>query len=150
MSENKKPRIAEILRVEVGEAFSIDGYPTDYGMVQVCEDGKIRRRCPKEIREVTQLEVGHKIGSNALYYLLNHPERIIRKPRWTEQDKEDAKAIKRIFPDATYLKRQDCFCEDVTVFSKSHSGVAHLDANLVPSLSMDELIAIDEIIGGAE
>ena len=71
-------------------------------------------------------------------------------PRWTEQDKEDAKAIKRIFPDATYLKRQDCFCEDVTVFSKSHSGVAHLDANLVPSLSMDELIAIDEIIGGGE
>lgn len=71
-------------------------------------------------------------------------------PRWTEQDKADAKAIKRIFPDATYLKRQDCFCEDVTVFSKSHSGVAHLDANLVPSLSMDELIAIDEIIGGGE
>ena len=71
-------------------------------------------------------------------------------PRWTEQDKEDAKAIKRIFPDATYLKRQDCFCEDVTVFSKSHSGVAHLNANLVPSLSMDELIAIDEIIGGGE
>lgn len=71
-------------------------------------------------------------------------------PRWTEQDKEDAKAIKRIFPDATYLKRQDCFCEDVTVFSKSHSGVAHLNANLVPSLSMDELIALDEIIGGGE
>lgn len=71
-------------------------------------------------------------------------------PRWTEQDKEDAKAIKRIFPDATYLKRQDCFCEDVTVFSKSHSGVAHLNANLVPSLSMDELIAIDEIIGGGD
>lgn len=71
-------------------------------------------------------------------------------PRWTEQDKEDAKAIKRIFPDATYLKRQDCFCEDVTVFSKSHSGVAHLNANLVPSLSRDELVAIDEIIGGGE
>lgn len=71
-------------------------------------------------------------------------------PRWTEQDKEDAKAIKRIFPDATYLKRQDCFCEDVTVFSKSHSGVAHLNANLVPSLSMDELVTIDEIIGGGK
>lgn len=70
--------------------------------------------------------------------------------RWTEQDKEDAKAIKRIFPDATYLKRQDCFCEDVTVFSKSHSGVAHLNANLVPSLSRDELVALDEIIGGGD
>lgn len=81
-----------------------------------------------------------------------HPKKwdLSEPPRWTEQDKEDAKAIKRIFPDATYLKRQDCFCEDVTVFSKSHSGVAHLNANLVPSLSMDELIAIDEIIGGGK
>lgn len=84
--------------------------------------------------------------------LADYPEKwdLSEPPRWTEQDKEDAKAIKRIFPDATYLKRQDCFCEDVTVFSKSHSGVAHLNANLVPSLSMDELIAIDEIIGGGE
>ena len=85
-------------------------------------------------------------------YRDNDPKKwdLSEPPRWTEQDKADAKAIKRIFPDATYLKRQDCFCEDVTVFSKSHSGVAHLDANLVPSLSMDELIAIDEIIGGGE
>lgn len=84
--------------------------------------------------------------------LADYPEKwdLSEPPRWTEQDKEDAKAIKRIFPDATYLKRQDCFCEDVTVFSKSHSGVALLNANLVPSLSMDELIALDEIIGGGE
>ena len=83
-------------------------------------------------------------GAVPSYWDLSEP------PRWTEQDKEDAKAIKRIFPDATYLKRQDCFCEDVTVFSKSHSGVAHLNANLVPSLSMDELVTIDEIIGGGK
>lgn len=82
----------------------------------------------------------------------DYPEKwdLSEPPRWTEQDKEDAKAIKRIFPDATYLKRQHCFCEDVAVFSKSHSGVAHLNANLVPSLSMDELVTIDEIIGGGE
>lgn len=85
-------------------------------------------------------------------YRDNDPKKwdLSEPPRWTEQDKEDAKAIKRIFPDATYLKRQDCFCEDVTVFSKSHSGVAHLNANLVPSLSMDELVTIDEIIGGGK
>lgn len=141
MSENKKPRIAEILGVEVGEAFSIDGYPTDYGMVQVCEDGKIRRRCPKKIREVTQLEVGHKIGSNALYYLLNHPERIIRKPRWTEQDKEDAMMIKRLIPWANQVNRG-------MEGSLSLNPVTAIDRKLFPLLKPGESAMLDEIIGG--
>lgn len=148
MSENKKPRIAEILGVEVGEAFSIDGYPTDYGMVQVCEDGKIRRRCPKEIREVTQLEVGHKIGSNALYYLLNHPERIIRKPRWTEQDKEDAKALKRMIKNAHHVRR--CVEEvSLRLYGKYDDYILTLN-NCFAALPPRTEVTLDEIIGGAE
>lgn len=48
---------------------------------------------------------GHKIGSNALYYLLNHPERIIRKPRFTQQEVESAKIISVLFPEATHIER---------------------------------------------
>lgn len=151
MSENKKPRIAEILRVEVGEAFSIDGYPTDYGMVQVCEDGKIRRRCPKEIREVTQLEVGHKIGSNALYYLLNHPERIIRKPRWTNNEIKMAKAIKALWPDAEDIRARSGatsaieyrVCAGCMVLGVIYDGY-------FPTMQCGENYALDEIIGGTE
>lgn len=147
MSENKKPRIAEILRVEVGEAFSIDGYPTDYGMVQVCEDGKIRRRCPKEIREVTQLEVGHKIGSNALYYLLNHPERIIRKPRWTEQDKADAKALKRLIACASYIRRDGSF--NPKLYDEYGQFVSVLK-DCFAALPSEAIVTLNEIIGGTE
>ena len=148
MSENKKPRIAEILRVEVGEAFSIDGYPTDYGMVQVCEDGKIRRRCPKEIREVMQLEVGHKIGSNALYYLLNHPERIIRKPRWTEQDVEDARALKRMIKNAHHVRR--CVEEVSLRLYDEYEGYILTLSNCFAALPPRTEVTLDEIIGGAE
>ena len=148
MSENKKPRIAEILGVEVGEAFSIDGYPTNYGMVQVCEDGKIRRRCPNEIREVTQLEVGHKIGSNALYYLLNHPECVIHEPRWTEQDKEDAEAIRRVFGRGGTVKRYH------KVFTEPNSNLVfdslYINEYLFPSIKAGQEYTLDEIIGGAE
>lgn len=151
MSENKKPRIAEILGVEVGEAFSIDGYPTDYGMVQVCEDGKIRRRCPKEIREVTQLEVGHKIGSNALYYLLNHPECVIRKPRWTNNEIKIAKAIKAIWPEAEDIRARNGTTSAIeyrVCAGRVVLGVIY--AGYFPTMRCGENYALDEIIGGAE
>lgn len=146
MSENKKPRIAEILRVEVGEAFSIDGYPTDYGMVQVCEDGKIRRRCPKEIREVTQLEVGHKIGSNALYYLLNHPERIIRKPRFTEQEVEILKHMASA--GIVSIKRKSI--AQISWDAGTMGGVMIVPPRFLPSIQPGQSYTLDEIIGGEE
>ena len=150
MSENKKPRIAEILGVEVGEAFSIDGYPTDYGMVQVCEDGKIRRRCPKEIREVTQLEVGHKIGSNALYYLLNHPERIIRKPRFTEQEVADAKTLCRMWPNGEikFTRATDGDCTMVQVQGSLRGCLGLGTVDLFPSIKPGQSYILNEIAGG--
>lgn len=141
-----KPRICEVLGVEVGKPFSIDGYPVDYGMVQVCEDGKIRRRCSDEIREVTGVEVGHKIGANALYYLLNHPDCIIRKPRWTEQEVERAKAIKMLYSEAESI---EMYGFGIRVFNRK-LVIATLDPSLFPSLRSNEIITLDEIIGGAE
>lgn len=40
MSENKKPRLAEALGVEVGEVFYISDYPVDYGPVAVGSTGR--------------------------------------------------------------------------------------------------------------
>lgn len=144
-----KPRICEILGVEVGEPFSIDGYPTDYGMVQVCEDGKIRRRCPDEIREVTGLEVGHKIGSNALYYLINHPDRIIRKPRWTEQEVESAKIISVLFPEATHIERLRG-SKVLGITGAEDGWIADIESSLFPEIKSGQSVTLDEIIGGAE
>ena len=142
-----KPRICEVLGVEVGETFSIDGYPTDYGMVQVCEDGKIRRVISSvEFPFAKDGEVGHKIGSNVLYYLLNHPDSIIRKPRWTEQEVERAKAIKVLYPEAESLDE----CDPQVKVLNTKFVIATLDTALFPSLRLGESVTLDEIIGGAE
>ena len=145
-SNMDKPRICEVLGVEVGEPFSIDGYPTDYGPVQVCEDGKIRRVISSvEFPFANDGEVGHKIGSNALYYLLNHPDRIIRKPRFTQQEVERAKAIRLIYPTAYRLEEADPL---IRVWDKEGKLLAHVDVNLFLSLKPEQSYTLDEIIGG--
>lgn len=145
-----KPKICEVLGVEVGETFSIDGYPTDYGMVQVCEDGKIRRVISSaEFPFAQDGEVGHKIGSNALYYLLNHPDRIIRKPRWTEQEVELFRAIQVLYPKAEYVER----IKDSGVIGLSNNTcgwITDIDKDLFPALRPGESVKLDEIIGGAQ
>ena len=66
-----KPRICEVLGVEVGEHFQVYGnamtwHITSGGYI-VRDDGK---RCVDDV----------------IYLAINHPDRIIRKPCWTEQD----------------------------------------------------------------
>lgn len=141
-----KPKICEVLGVEVGEPFSIDGYPTDYGMVQVCEDGKIRRVISSaEFPFAQDGEVGHKIGSNALYYLLNHPDRIIRKPRFTQQEVELFRAIQVLYPKAEYVER----IKDSGVIGLSNNTcgwITDIDKDLFPALRPGESVTLTEVI----
>ena len=144
-----KPRICEVLGVEVGEPFSIDGYPTDYGMVQVCEDGKIRRVISSaEFPFAQDGEVGHKIGSNALYYLLNHPDRIIRKPRFTQQEVEDARAVKRLL-EVDSVSRA-AYGNGLVAIKSDWSVSIVLSRDCFPSLLPGKTVTLDEIIGGAQ
>ena len=139
--KQEKPRICDILGVEVGEPFSIDGYPTDYGMVQVCEDGKIRRVISSvEFPFAQDGEVGHKIGANALYYLLNHPDCLVRKPRWTEQEVEMAKAIKVLFPCAIEIAKAPFG----SVFVSGASLT--LGTEYFPSIQPGKSVKLDDII----
>lgn len=145
-----KPRIAQVLEVEVGETFSIDGYPTDYGMLQVCEDGKIRRVISSvEFPFAQDGEVGHKIGSNALYYLLNHPDRIIRKPRFTQQEVESAKIISVLFPEATHIERLRG-SKVLGITGAEDGWIADIESSLFPEIKSGQSVTLDEIIGGAE
>lgn len=69
-------------------------------------------------------------------------------PRWTEQDKEDAKAIRRVFGRGGTVKRY-------------HKAITEPNSNLVfdslyineylfPSIKAGQEYTLDEIIGGAE
>lgn len=124
-----KPRVAQVLGVEVGEVFTAD---TPYGQFKRCvvdEEGQILNT-----------------GINVLCYIINHPDRIIRKPRWTEQEVEDAKAIKRVLK-ATGIRRN----RYDNIYATGELIVdTLLDSEAFPSLQPDTAVTIDEIIGGAQ
>lgn len=82
-----------------------------------------------------------------MIYIINHPDRIIRKPRWTEQEVERAKAIKMIYPNAYRLESSDVF---VQVWGKEEILLAHVEVDLFPSLRPGQPVELDEIIGGAQ
>lgn len=114
-------------------------------MVQVCEDGKIRRVISSvEFPFAQDGEVGHKIGSNALYYLLNHPDRIIRKPRWTEQEVEIVKNLLEVVGPAELRKVADM------ATMKVDGKIIYLRKDAFPSLKNEMVVTLYEIIGGAE
>ena len=95
-----------------------------------------------EIRNVH----GGEVASSELCYIINHPDCIIREPRWTEQEVERAKAIKMLYSEAESI---EMYGFGIRVFNRK-LVIATLDPSLFPSLRQNEIITLDEIIGGAE
>lgn len=127
-----KPRICEVLGVEVGEVFTAD---TPYGQFKRCvvdEEGQILNT-----------------GINVLCYIINHPDSILRKPRWTKQEVELFKAIHTLYSQAKYVER----IKDSEVIGLSNNTcgwITDIDKDLFPSLRPGETVKLDEIIGGAK
>lgn len=141
MSENKKPRLAEILNVEVGEKFKIKGYfdgGFPFGEIvvfQLLEDGTY-----------TTTPAMCQGSAAALLQSIDQPERIIHIPRWTEREVEIAKAIKLLAPAMDYIER---IAENRSeLYSKLDFGAAYLQIPCIPSMKVGERIALDDIIGG--
>ena len=125
-----KPRICEVLGVEVGEHFSYNERPD----IDIWFCGTGAWGCSKQDEEIP-------------FYILaciNHPDRIIRKPRWTEQEVEVAKAIKLIYPAAYRLEEADLF---IRVWDKEGKLLAHVDVNLFLSFYPGQFVTLDEIMG---
>lgn len=127
-----KPRICEVLGVEVGEPFKVDGY----GSVNFYID---------ENGEACSNYTNDPDYCTAIYQAINHPDRIIRKPRWTEQDMKDAKTLKRLIACACFLWRDGdgppkLYDEDGRFISVLRDCFAALPSETKATL--------DEIIGG--
>lgn len=130
-----KPRICEVLGMEVNQNFQFNDFPFDeVKSYFIGTDG--------EIRNVH----GGEVASSELCYIINHPDCIIRKPRWTEQEVERAKAIKMLYSEAESI---EMYGFGIRVFNRK-LVIATLDPSLFPSLRPNEIITLDEIIGGAE
>lgn len=124
-----KPRICEVLGVDVDEVFTIETPVRKSTYCRIDEKGKIYNTCVE-----------------TLCYAINHPDCIIRKPRWTEQEVERAKAIKVLYPEADKLDE----CDPQIKVLNTEFVIATLDNALFTSLRPGETIKLDEIIGGAE
>lgn len=84
------------------------------------------------------------IGEPFEYWDLSEP------PRWTEQDKEDARKIKAIFPDDYSLdvgRLDDGRLKLVIIQGLSF---VLINDELLPSLKPGESVTLDEIIGGGK
>lgn len=124
-----KPRICEVLGVEKGERFDAGPYKDAY----IDSFGTIRTN------------MGTLMDADRVCELINHPDRIIRKPRWTQQEVERAKAIKLLFPNAKTAT-------NCVTFTGISDGI--LTWQLPPSLfeftQANQSYTLDQIIGGAE
>lgn len=135
MSENKKPRLAEILGVEVGQEFEIDGID---GVFHVDEFGFIQEPCKGRFCP----GLSHAINCSGL---------IKRRPRWTEQEVQDAKAIIRLFgtEDFIYAMKDENGYPGLSDTDDFFTmGTIGLENNIFPSLKPGEFVKLTDIIGG--
>ena len=129
-----KPRICEILGIEPGESFYIQGF--DGVLFWIMDDGTFTT------------QPNNAPGSaSALLRTLDHPDRIIRKPRFTEQEVEAAKAIKTLFPCAVSVKRLDL---SIRVQDRDEVLIVQLSNSMFHSIQIGETYTLDEIIGSAK
>lgn len=135
MGKQEKPLICKILGVEEDEEWSVKGEDTIY---------RIHEKCRQRKAANTWIPVKNEIN---LMRLINHPDRIIRKPRWTEQEVERAKAIKLIYPAAYRLEEVDPL---ILVWDKEGELLSYLDTALFLSIQPGQSYTLDEIIGGAQ
>ena len=131
-----KPRICEVLGVEVGEQFYIaDSYCNPY---HITPEGLIEDK-DGDVQDCIALD------------LINYPDRIIRKPRWTEEEVELFRAIQVLYPKAEYVERiKDSGVSGAIGLSNNTCGwITDIDKDLFPALRPGESVKLDEIIGGA-
>lgn len=141
-----KPRIAQVLGVEVGEEFTYDfgANQVNRGAFKIGADGK---------RYYKTGDLWNPCyNEDDLAVIINHPDRIIRKHRWTEQEVERAKAIKVLYPVVKTLAYVDIVGQTFYMYDDEDNYKGSLD-NLdetFPTLRSIRRATLDEIIGGAQ
>ena len=141
-----KPRICDVLGVNVDEEFEFDfdSNQVSRGTMKIGADGL---RYYKDKKDWFQCW-----NEKDLIYIINHPDRIIRKPRWTEQEVERAKAIKVLYPVVKTLAYVDIVGQTFYMYDDEDNYKGSLD-NLdetFPTLRSIRRATLDEIIGGAQ
>lgn len=129
-----KPRICEVLGVEVGQSFKLKG--ADMGFY-VDRDGIVKRE-----------EDDKSVGLPEICMMINLPDQIIRKPRFTQQEAKIAKNISQYLRDAFSVTR---YANGVVwILDKKIREIARTKEGVFPSIQPGQSYTLDEIIRGAE
>ena len=133
-----KPRICKVLGVEPEEVFEMRG--NTVGNFRINKYGTFQIKISNNCWGASTVE--------CLNNLINYPENIIRKPRFTEQDVEDAKAIKRILKVDSV--RRNIYGNGLIAMKSDSSISVVVNSEMFPSIKPGQSYILDEIIGGAE
>lgn len=133
--KNDKPRICEILGVDVGERFKS---PLDCADICIKSDGF----------PVFPDHENDTIPARYIVALINDPDSIIRKPRFTKQEIEDAKTLIRICPENldSITRTKD---GDILLSSKG-MWIGCLASSAFPSLAPGQTVKVQDIIENSE
>lgn len=139
-----KPRICEVLGVEVDEEWTVSG--NDIAIYRVSGGVALEYAMPK----YNGSGYGQWIpaGMPCLVDFINHPDRIIRKPRFTQQEVEDAKYIKRILKVDSV--RRNIYGNGLIAMKSDNIVSIVVNSEMFPSIHPGQSVTLDEIIGGAE
>lgn len=133
MSENKKPRMAEVLGVEVGEKF--DMYNDEYNPYFVDEDGYL-----------------HDCENDKLYNvpceIINNPDLIKRRPRWTQDEIKAARLLSCFRRPSEVMIGKNEY--GVIWWREGDKAEGCLPGYLFPSLEAKNAVKLLDIIGGNE
>lgn len=133
--DNMKPRICEILGVEVNEEFR---FLPNRTINRINEDGV------RLIRMSAHDTWGTGASERQLIEMIEHPEKIVKVRKWTDEEKTLAKILKKA---GVYSVHRD---KDNAVSWKYRShipGKDFLPNRTFPSLRENETATMDEIIG---
>ena len=140
-----KPRICEVLGVEIDEEWTVSG--NDIAIYRVSGGVALEYAMPK----YNGSGYGQWLpaGMPCLVDFINHPDRIIRKPRFTQQEVESAKIISVLFPEATHIGRLRG-SNALIIIGADNGWIANIENSLFQEIKSGQSVTLDEIIGGAE
>lgn len=130
-----KPKLCEVLSVDVDEEFKFEFLGHVYTN-KIKEDGNRWFKSGKS----------WCLGADerALIFLIKNPERIIREPKWTKQEIEDAQAIFRIFgKDGTIRRYAKTAIESYSTLTFNN---IYINENLFPGIKEGQEYSLDDII----
>lgn len=141
-----KPRICEVLGVDPDEEWTVSG--NDIAIYRVSGGVALEYAMPKYNGDGYGKWL--PVGMPCLVDFINHPDRIIRKPRWTEQEAERAKAIKVLLPEINAIKYDGAWTQFLEIVDGTYFQREVITRYLFPSVEKGHVYTLDEIIGGAQ